>query len=105
MRSKSTNSKLFQAVAILIAVGCVSISAPLSLAQEQTPTNVAAHSTAGSSGSPELFNTPQQAADALIKAADAFEVGALMRIFGPDGDDIVLSGDFAQDRKHATDFA
>ena len=27
------------------------------------------------------------------------------QIFGPDGDDIVFSGEFAQDRKHAADFA
>ena len=51
------------------------------------------------------FDTPQQAADALVDAAEKFDVAALTQIFGPDGNDIVFSGEFAQDRKHAADFA
>jgi hypothetical protein len=43
--------------------------------------------------------------DALVLAAGKFDVGALTQIFGPDGNDIVLSGEFSQDRKYATDFA
>ena len=50
------------------------------------------------------FDTPQQAADVLVDAADKFDVAALGQIFGPDGDDIVFSGEFPQDRKHAADF-
>jgi hypothetical protein len=53
----------------------------------------------------KLFDTPQQAADALVDAAERFDVAALTQIFGPDGHDIVFSGEFAQDRKHAADFA
>src|SRR5262245_17832292 len=51
------------------------------------------------------FDTPQQAADALVEAADKFDVGALSHMFGPGGEGVVFSGEFAQDRKHATDFA
>jgi hypothetical protein len=51
------------------------------------------------------FDTPQQAADALIEAADKFDTTALTEIFGPEGDDIVFSGEVAQDRRHAADFA
>ena len=51
------------------------------------------------------FDTPQQAADALVEAAEKFDVAALTQIFGPDGEDIVFTGEFAQDRKHAADFA
>src|SRR4029079_12856958 len=51
------------------------------------------------------FDTPQLAADALVAAADKFDVVALMHIFGPGGEDVVFSGEFAQDRKHAADFA
>ena len=54
--------------------------------------------------SPAKYDTPDQAADALIVAADKFDVAALAQIFGPDGDDIVFSGEFPQDRKHAADF-
>lgn len=51
------------------------------------------------------FDTPQQAADALVDAADKFDVVALSHMFGPGGDSVVFSGEFAQDRKHAADFA
>jgi hypothetical protein len=51
------------------------------------------------------FDTPQKAADALVRAAANFDVTQLMEILGPDGHDIIFSGEFAQDRKHATDFA
>jgi len=53
----------------------------------------------------KLFDTPQKAAVELIKAAETFDVAALTHIFGPDGSDIVMSGEVAQDRKHAMDFA
>ena len=53
----------------------------------------------------KMFNTPQQAADELVDAAEKFDVHALEEIFGPDGDDIVLSGEYPQDRRRASDFA
>ncbi len=70
-----------------------------SAALKQTP----ATANAGTTGA-ERFDTPQQAADALVNAAAKFDVVALGQIFGPDGDNIVFSGEFPQDRKHATDF-
>jgi hypothetical protein len=51
------------------------------------------------------FDTPQIAADALVDAAEKFDVGVLEEIFGPDGDDIVFSGEYPQDRQRALDFA
>ncbi len=54
---------------------------------------------------PRMFDSPQQAADTLVAAAGRFDVASLVEIFGPDGEDIVFSGEFAQDRQHATDFA
>ena len=53
----------------------------------------------------KMFNTPQQAADELVDAAQKFDVHVLEEIFGPDGDDIVLSGEYPQDRQRAADFA
>jgi hypothetical protein len=50
------------------------------------------------------FKTPQQAAEVLIAAADKFDVVALLQIFGPGGEDIVFSGEYAQDRQHAANF-
>jgi hypothetical protein len=51
------------------------------------------------------FDSPQQAANALVDAAEKFDVGVLQAIFGPDGGDIVLSGEFVQDRQRAIEFA
>jgi hypothetical protein len=53
---------------------------------------------------PRLFDTPDKAADALVAAAENFDVGELTQIFGPDGIDLVLSGEFALDRRYAADF-
>ena len=50
------------------------------------------------------FDTPQQATDALVDAADRFDVDAITQIFGADGADIVFTGEFAQDRQLAADF-
>ena len=53
----------------------------------------------------KTFDTPQQAADALVAAAEKFDEGVLREIFGPGGEDIVFSGEYPQDRKRAADFA
>ena len=55
--------------------------------------------------SAKTFDTPQQAADALVAAAEKFDELALSEIFGPGGEDIVFSGEYPQDRKRAADFA
>jgi hypothetical protein len=59
---------------------------------------------APAAGGPLRFDTPQQAADALVDAAAKFDVRELERIFGPDQEDVVLSGEYAQDRKIAEEF-
>jgi hypothetical protein len=72
---------------------------------QQSAAKAAPPVTTVSSGGAKMFGTPQQAAEALVEAAGKFDVDALTEIFGPDGNDIVLSGELAQDRKHAADFA
>ena len=53
----------------------------------------------------KTFDSPQQAADALVAAAGQFDERLLREIFGPGGEDIVFSGEYPQDRKRAADFA
>lgn len=74
-----------------------------SAAQSTTAKKTLSDTTSATTGA-RGFDTPRQAADALVDAADKFDVVALGEIFGPGGDDIVFSGEFAQDRKHAADF-
>ena len=50
------------------------------------------------------FDSPKQAADALLAAATAFDVAALHEIFGPKFDEIVLPGKDAEDRQRAAEF-
>jgi hypothetical protein len=51
------------------------------------------------------FDTPKQAADALVQVAANFDVAAAKEILGPDGEDIVASEDPVQDKNRATEFA
>jgi len=53
----------------------------------------------------KTFETPQQAAEALIQAAERFDVPALLGIFGPEGKDFVSSADPVQDKNIAEAFA
>jgi hypothetical protein len=64
-----------------------------------------AQSTASSATGLRTFATAQQAADALIDAAEAFDVPALEQIFGPAGRDLVLTGEPVYDRQVAAAFA
>jgi Protein of unknown function (DUF2950) len=84
------------------AVACVVALALAAAAQTTTHTASKPNTTAAG---PEGFATPQQAADALIKAANNFDVPLLDRIFGPDGEDIVETGEPARDRERAETFA
>lgn len=58
-----------------------------------------------SSISPRTFDTPRQAADALVDAARNFDVDRLVAIFGSRGEDLILTGEYPQDRQRALDFA
>jgi hypothetical protein len=51
------------------------------------------------------FDTPKQAADALIEVATNFDVAAGKEILGPDGEDIISSEDPVMDKNRAIAFA
>lgn len=53
----------------------------------------------------KTYGTPEEAAEALIAAADRFDLTALKQILGPDGVDLVVTEDAVQDKNHAADFA
>jgi hypothetical protein len=100
MKSPSANTNCV--VCVALAWAC--LSTPALFAAQQPATNVPPATAAAPAGV-MTFDTPQHAADALVAAAENFDVAALTEIFGPDGNEIVLSGEFSQDRKHAADFA
>lgn len=53
----------------------------------------------------ETFDTPEQAASAIIAAARAWDTGKLSTMLGPDGDAIIYTGDYTSDRQRGADFA
>ena len=57
------------------------------------------------SSSGKTYKTPDEAANALIRAADAKDMSALLGILGPDGKDLVASQDTTQDKNRAAAFA
>ena len=88
-------------IAGALARACLCVSPPASAQQS----GAAKTSASDAPTTPvKSFASPQQAADSLIDAASKFDIAALIETFGPGGEDIVFSGEFAQDRKHAADF-
>ena len=84
----------------LVVCASLLMSTPV-VAQPFAPKSPRVSSGAGA----KAFATPQQAADALVDAAETFDVAALEQIFGPGGDDLVLFGEYEQDRERAAKFA
>jgi hypothetical protein len=96
MSSTAVSAVMRAPITILVAaMSC--IVTPYSQAQP-SPKNAP-------TSSPMAFNTPQQAAETLIRAAESYDVSVLMEIFGPDGKDFVSSTDPVQDKSIAASFA
>jgi hypothetical protein len=90
-----------------LSLACTAASAFLftaAFAAQQSATEKLSANTAGSTVGARSFDSPQHAVDALIDAAEKFDVSALLQIFGPGGEDIVLSGEYPQDQRHAANF-
>src|ERR1700761_432177 len=95
MKSISANKNLLGLAWAVsaIAMACLSVPALLTAQQSETkeapPAAAATPSVAPTAGA-KTFDSPQQAADALINAAEQWDETTLIEIFGPGGDDIVL---------------
>ena len=96
MRSRLLGSKAITATFVLMLVACALPG--IAASQTQPATQPAA-------AGPKGFDTPDQAAADLIKAAADYDVTELTAIFGPDGEDIVSGGDQVQDKNNSIAFA
>jgi hypothetical protein len=101
MKSAAGHRSLSGLLWLLRVAVCASLLMPALLGGQRPAKTTPASLSAGA----KAFDTPQQAVDALVDAAEKFDVRTLEEIFGPDGDDIVLSGEYPQDRQRAADFA
>jgi len=95
---ENMKSRLFSVLTATFVILFACVLAGNAWAQSQPATPAPAQA-------PKAFDTPQLAADAVIKAAGDYDVPALMAIFGPDGEDIVSGGDPVQAKNKAIDFA
>jgi hypothetical protein len=102
MDMKSTSAKVSVLRLYGIAGTLAFLAVPGHLTAQQPAAKTAPRSIAVAG---KTFDTPQQAADALVPAAEKFDEHALREIFGPGGEDIYLSGEYPQDRQRASDFA
>ena len=110
----TAQKKVSHGLALLAGViAWTSISAPVVLAQQAPATNTTAAATtekappakaASPSGGAELFDSPQAAVDAVLKAASDYDTDALAKIFGPDGKEVYATGDAVQDKNRAESF-
>ena len=82
---------VFPALALAGGLGASALAAPTS------PAPAAAGA--------QAFDTPQQAADAIVKAASTGDVAGLEKILGPGARAVVTSGDTVEDKNNVEKFA
>ncbi len=103
-RNTMTSSKMIVLAAAILITGFLvsaSVAAPEKKEAAVKQEDVQATPQPGQ----KQFDTPKQAADALIQVASNFDAAAAKEILGPDGEDIVSSEDPVQDKNRATVFA
>lgn len=83
----------------IVAICACILAVPVWVAgQSASDTKTSAATTA------KTFDSAQAAVDALLDAVDKYDVSALDAIFGPEGDDIIHTGEPARDKQTAADF-
>src|SRR6266536_2044667 len=92
---KTMTSDKISLLASVIAIYCL-LGLALHAAAPAKPDAAAA-----STSTQKEFDTPKQAADALIQAAETFDVAGAKEILGPDSEDIISSEDPVMDRNRA----
>jgi len=99
-----TSSKLF--MVITAAVSCAALILVADAAQKKASAAASpAKEAAVAQGQQKQFDTPDQAADALIQAAATSDAAAAKDVLGPDSEDLISSEDPVMDKKRAMDFA
>ena len=104
MKSTSASKYLPRLHWIIGVAALAYLSTPVLFAAQQSAATRPPAAIASAAAGPKKFDTPQQAADALVDAAQRFDEVALVQIFGPNGEDVVFSGETVQDRQRASDF-
>jgi hypothetical protein len=96
-----------EVIALAAAILIYTFLAPASVAAPGKKQAAAKGESAQGTPAPgqKQFDTPKQAADAIIEVAANLDVAAAKEILGPDGEDIISSEDPVMDKNRATAFA
>src|SRR5215472_16002212 len=106
MKTKRNNMISSKMIVLAAAILIWSFLGPASVAAPVKKQAAAKRENAQGTPAPgqKEFDTPKQAADAIIQVATNLDVAAAKEILGPDGDDIISSEDPVMDRNRATAF-
>jgi len=106
---KTTKRNTMTSSRMIVVAAAILITGFLVSASVAAPEKKEAAAKPEAQGTPQTeqkeFDTPKQAADALIQVAANLDVAAAKEILGPDGEDIVASEDPVMDKNRATEFA
>jgi hypothetical protein len=100
MKRTKSKPQIFPTV-LLLALIC-GVAGFVSRATNDTEQSLSASSSVAAQ---KTFTTPKEAAEALIKATESFDLPALKEVLGPEGEDLVASEDAVQDKNRAAAFA
>jgi len=89
---------------IFLIASAIAISCLLGFALQAAPP-VKPDAAAASQPKQKEFDTPKEAADALVQVAANSDVAAAKEILGPDGEDLISSEDPVMDKNRAQEFA
>jgi Protein of unknown function (DUF2950) len=103
-RNTMTFSKMIVPGAAMLITGFLAAASVAAPEKKEAPAKQEAAQATVQPGQKQ-FDTPKQAADALIQVAANFDVAAAKGILGPDGDDLISSEDPVMDKNRATEFA
>jgi hypothetical protein len=92
MNTDRTGTLPIRWIAVAVVIAAVCLRAPGLLAASRAPAQ-------------KTFDTPEQVVDATLQAVAADDVPVLLAIFGPDGKDLIMSGDAVQDQKGRAEVA
>jgi hypothetical protein len=92
MRSARINRYL----SLLLSAACLWCLTPAAAGAQSTTRQIPT--------APKTFSTPKEAADALIDAANRFDVRVLQELFGHAQENLVLTGEYSEDRQRAREF-
>jgi hypothetical protein len=103
-RNTTTSPKIIASAVVIVITAFLAPGSSAATEKKQPATKQEDAPAAPQPGQKE-FDTPKQAADALIQVAANFDVAAAKEILGPDGEDIISSEDPVMDKNRAIAFA